>query len=350
MKKYTINGRFLTKKLSGQERFARELIAELDKICEPGEFEIVTPEYAKDIPSYKNIKVIKYGKVKSHLWEQTNFLWYLLKNKGTGLNLCTTCPLLKPDINTIHDISMTVNKQWYTNLYGRLSRIWHGMMKFTSVHFAKKILTVSEFSKKEMVRVLKANPDKIYVLGNGWQHYKRVGMDDKIFDKIKKLKKGEYYFAASSLTPQKNFKWLKEAAEKNPNCQFAIAGKIEGLSNAGDVKNNLENVIYLGFVSDEEMKSLMANCKAFIHPALYEGFGITPMEALSVGAELIISNAACLPEIYGKSAHYIDPYNSDVDLDKLLKEDVEPAEKVLEKYSWEKFAKMLYDLLNNENL
>ena len=84
----------------------------------------------------------------------------------------------------------------------------------------------------------------------------------------------------------------------------------------------LDNVIYLGFVSDEEMKTLMANCKAFIHPALYEGFGITPMEAMSVGAELIISNAACLPEIYGKSAHYIDPHNSDVDLDKLLSEPV----------------------------
>lgn len=346
MKKYVINGRFLTKKLSGQERFAREILAEVDKICKPGEFEIVTPMYAKDIPDYKNIKVIKYGNVKSHFWEQTNFFWYLLKNKETGLNLCTTCPLLKPDINTIHDISMTVNKQWYNNRYGKMSRMWHGLMKFSTVHFAKKILTVSNYSKSEMVSVLKADPNKIYVLGNGWQHYKRVGVDDGIFDRVKKLKKGEYYFAASSLTPQKNFNWLKEAAEKNPNCQFAIAGKIEGLSNANDIKNRLDNVIYLGFVSDEEMKSLMSNCKAFIHPALYEGFGITPMEALSVGAELIISNAACLPEIYGKSAHYIDPHNSNVDLDVLLKEDIEPGEKVLEKYSWEKFAKMLYEILN----
>lgn len=345
MKSYCINGRFLTKKLSGQERFAREIISELDKICKPGEFKIITPQYAKDIPFYKNIEVIKYGNVKSHFWEQTNFLWYLWKNKGTGLNLCTTCPLLKPDINTIHDISMTVNKQWYTNTYGRLSRIWHGMMKFTSIHFAKKILTVSEFSKNEMVRVLKADPNKIYVLGNGWQHYNRVGTDDSIFNRVPSLKKGEYYFAASSLTPQKNFKWLKEVAKKNPDCQFAIAGKIEGLSNAADVSNTVDNIIYLGFVSDEEMKSLMANCRAFIHPALYEGFGITPMEALSVGAELIISNAACLPEIYGKSAHYIDPHNSDVDLEELLKEKIEPGENVLKKYSWEKFAVKLYDLL-----
>ena len=239
---------------------------------------------------------------------------------------------------------MTVNKQWYNNLYGRLSTIWHGLMKFSTFHFAKKILTVSNFSKDEMIRVCKAKEEKIYVLGNGWQHYNRVGFDDRIFDKFSQLIRGEYYFAASSLTPQKNFKWIYEVAKKNRNCIFAIAGKVEGLSiDKGETKP--ENIIYLGFVSDEEMKSLMKGCKAFIHPALYEGFGITPMEALSTGAELIISDAACLPEIYGKSAHYIDPYNTDVDLDRLLEEPVDPANKVLDNYSWEKFAGMLYNLL-----
>lgn len=86
------------------------------------------------------------------------------------------------------------------------------------------------------------------------------------------------------------------------------------------------------------MKALMKNCKAFIHPAKYEGFGITPMEAMSVGAPIIISNAACLPEIYGNSAHYIDPDVSDVDLNFILSEKVEPSENVLDNYSWRKSA------------
>ncbi len=347
MRKYIINGRFLTKKISGQERFAREITAELDNICIPGEFEIVVPEYTKDIPKYRNIKVIKYGRIKAHFWEQTNLLFYLWKNKGTGINLCTTCPLLKPDINTIHDISMSVNKQFYTNLYGRLSLIWHGMMKFSTFNFAKLILTVSEFSKSEIVRVFKVRPESIFVLGNGWQHYERITADDEIFHKFPQLQKGKYYLAASSLTPQKNFKWIKEAAKKNPNCLFAIAGRAEKLSDKSDIKNDTNNLIYLGFVSDEEMKALMTNCKAFIHPALYEGFGITPMEALSTGAEIIISNAACLPEIYGTAAHYIDPYNTDIDLDKLLLEKIEDPKIILDKYSWKKFAKQLYEQLKS---
>lgn len=109
--------------------------------------------------------------------------------------------------------------------------------------------------------------------------------------------------------------------------------------------SDTDNLFYLGYVSDSEMKSLMRNCKAFIHPAKYEGFGITPMEALSVGAPIIISREACLPEIYGKSAHYIDADDYNVNLNELLVEKVEDSERVLCNYSWEKFAHVFYDAI-----
>lgn len=63
--KYAINGRFVVRKLTGQERFATELLRELDKICKKGEFVLVVPEYAETLPDYKNIKIVKYGKVKA---------------------------------------------------------------------------------------------------------------------------------------------------------------------------------------------------------------------------------------------------------------------------------------------
>ena len=69
----------------------------------------------------------------------------------------------------------------------------------------------------------------------------------------------------------------------------------------------LPNVKLLGYVSDGQVKWLMQNCKAFIFPSYYEGFGIPPLEALSVGAKIVVGNAASLPEIYKKSAYYIDP-------------------------------------------
>ena len=105
------------------------------------------------------------------------------------------------------------------------------------------------------------------------------------------------------------------------------------------------NVIFTGYISDEQIKTLMRNCKAFIYPSLYDGFGLPPLEALSQGAQVICSNAACLTEVYGNSVHYIDPYDADVDLNSLLDKYVDTPEAVLNKYSWEKSARELYDLL-----
>ena len=141
----------------------------------------------------------------------------------------------------------------------------------------------------------------------------------------------------------KNTKWVLKVAENNPDCLFVLAGaKSRGTS--GDFKE-LKNVIYLGFVSDEQVKSLLKNCKAFIYPSIYDGFGIPPLEALSQGATVICSSAACLPEVYKNSVHYIDPYCADVDIESLLNEKIDSAESVLGRYSWKKSAKELYECL-----
>ena len=92
--------------------------------------------------------------------------------------------------------------------------------------------------------------------------------------------------------------------------------------------------------------ALMSKCKAFIFPSYYEGFGIPPLEALSVGAKIIVSKAACLPEIYGDTAHYIDPNNPDVNLNQLLEQPVESPERILEKYTYDNAAEQLIACLD----
>ena len=110
-------------------------------------------------------------------------------------------------------------------------------------------------------------------------------------------------------------------------------------------KNELKNLFYLGYVSDDEAKLLMKECKAFIFPSIYEGFGIPPLEALAMGSQVICSNAVCLPEIFKDSVHYIDPYKHDINLNTLLSEKTEPAEKVLSLYSWEKTAEKTFEII-----
>ena len=103
--------------------------------------------------------------------------------------------------------------------------------------------------------------------------------------------------------------------------------------------------MYTGYASDQLAKTLMKFCKAFIFPSYYEGFGIPPLEALSLGAKVIVSNTASLPEIFGNSAYYISPDNADIDLNELISKPVADADEVLSKYSWEKSAKQLLDIL-----
>ena len=102
----------------------------------------------------------------------------------------------------------------------------------------------------------------------------------------------------------------------------------------------------MGYISDEQIKSLMKHCKAFLFPSTFEGFGIPPLEALAVGAPVISSDTASMPEVLGDSVHYIDPYSFDCDLDALLREPAADAEKALERFSWERSAGKLLKLIN----
>lgn len=343
--KYCIDGRFVTRGFGGQERYSYEILAELDKIIANDEFELVVPTYAENVPVYQNIKLVRYGDRKSgFLWEQIDFWRYLRKSKCLGIYLCNTWPYFRPDISTIHDVTMLVLPNLYTNLYGKLSVLMHKALFKSAAHRSKLIFTISEYSRAEIERILHVEENRIILLGCGWQHFLRVKPDETVFDRHSEIKRGEYYLSASSITPHKNFKWVKESAKFNPSSIYAIAGKKVGLSVDRD-DDTPSNLIYLGRVTDEEMKALMKHCEAFLHPAKSEGFGIPPIEAMSVGAPLIISNATCLPEIYEDSAHYIDPDDASLDLDNLLAEPVGDAKRILDRYSWEKIARKLYDAL-----
>lgn len=346
MAKIAFNGRFLTKGLTGQERFASELLMQLDKICKKDEFCVVTSENALTTPQYQNIEVIQTGKLKREAWEQFCLGPYLSKHKMKCVNLTTTFALGHCEVVCLHDASIyEIGKQFMHSAYGFFGTIWKRILCNIAARRAEKILTVSYYSKDKLNSILGIPKDKITVISNAWQHYNRVEKDDSIFERLPFAKDGEYFFAMSSLSPQKNFVWIMEVAKRNPQCQFVITGKAEGFTHLGADDLKTDNLHFTGYLKDGEIKSLMQHCRAFIHPAIYEGFGIPPLEAMSCGAELILSPATCLPEVYEKSAHYIDPYNYDVDLDALLKEPIEGSQKILDKYDWAKEAEKLYEVL-----
>ncbi len=344
-----INGDFLCRNLTGIERFAFEICKHLDSLIEKEKIGIYIPKNAKVIPYYNNIKIIlskKECKV-FPLWEHYEFGKFIRKNKYTPLDFSNVTPLGTKGIVFIHDIYAKLYPQDFSQFRDRLINIYMCVMYKYAAKNAKLLLTVSEFSKNQICSTYKVSPDKIYVIPNGWDHFKEIQPDDSIIKNNPKLQ-NDFYFTLGSLSQRKNLKWVAEYAQNNPNENFAISGKmLSGLvPHELEILKTLDNVILLGYVSDEQVKALMQKCKAFVFPSYYEGFGIPPLEALSCGTKIIVSKSASLPEIYGETAHYIDADNTNVELSELLTQPVAKPDEILEKYTYENAAKDLYKVLS----
>lgn len=341
LKKYAINGLFLTQRMTGVHRYAFEIVSKLDKMVSKHSLKIIAPVGADYNLHFENIEVIQYGKLKGIPWEQINFCSYLRKKNLIGVNLCNEQPLFSPGIICIHDIAYKTHPAFFPTLHGRLSVAWHRILFRQACRSYFPILTVSQFSKQSIVKVYGVLPDKVHVIGNAWQHMQRFELDSAILSKHD-LKPGSFYFTLGNININKNTKWIVDYAQEHPEEQFVLSGPKAKVSN---IDIEVDNIKYLGYLSDEEIKTLYQSCKAFIFPSIHEGFGIPPLEALSQGAEIIVSNTTSLPEIFEESAHYIDPLNTDVDLRNLVNKSVKSSEGILKKYSWEKSAAQLLALL-----
>lgn len=343
MKKVVINGKFLTQRITGVQRYAREIVNQLDLIASVGQIEIAVPVDTKNIPLYKNIRVVQVGKLKGQLWEHISLPYYAKKRKALLLNLCNVGPLSKPDIVCIHDVKINARPQDFSKKF----LAWYMLLFKNTARKAKAIITVSEFSKSEIIKYYHVEESRIHVVPNAWQHYEAVKYDEHALEKYG-LTKNEYYFAMSSLEPNKNFKWIAKAALVNPENTFAVAGSInERVFRDGLGFEVPSNMKLLGYVSDEEAKTLMRDCKAFLFPSFYEGFGIPPIEAISAGAsQVVVSDIPVMHELFGDAVVYINPEKYDVDLNKCIDTKNTVERKVLDKYSWKKSAQKLIEVLD----
>lgn len=339
MAKIIVNGKFLSQRTTGVQRFARELLIELDKICEGYNIEIIVPKDTINIPKYNNIRIIKYGKFKGVLWEQISFPRYVRKQKGISLNLCNSAPLTGKKIVTIHDVKIKAHPEFFNKKF----LLWYNYLFKNLIKKSLAIITVSNFSKSEIIKYYNVGSNKITVVYNSWQHYKKINYDEGALKKYS-LVKDKYFFAMSSIEPNKNLKWITEVANRNRNLIFAVAG---GLNKKIFVEKNLivpDNLKLLGYISDSEAKTLMRDCFAFLFPTFYEGFGIPPLEALAAGAKnIVVSDTEIMHEIFEDRANYVNPLEYDFDIENIQIN--RSFQNILDKYSWRKSAENLLDVI-----
>jgi glycosyltransferase involved in cell wall biosynthesis len=348
MYKILINGDFFCRRLTGIERYAYEITMRLDKICKPDEIAIIIPNNTENVPVFSNLKLIRHKKnIKSHLWWQMITLqWFLVTHREyTVLEFGNTALPFAPGIVFLHDIYCEFFPKDFTSFRDKIIRLYNKWQYRLIAKKAKEIAAVSNFTKNQIVQAYHINPDKIDVIYSSWNHFRNITADYSVLNDFPLLSK-PFFFSLGSLSKRKNIKWIIEYARKNSNSLFAISGVSLPTMKADELDSSTpQNIILLGYLDDSKVKALMTQCKAFILPSYYEGFGLTPLEALSCGAQIIVAKAASLPEIYGNTAHYIDPFNTDVDLDALLQQPVEKPDAILAKYSYDTTARKVYNLI-----
>lgn len=347
MGRVVINGDYLAfKGMGGVGRYASEIISELDKMVQADDdFILLTPKYSQNLPLLQNIKVVQFGEEEIWKWKHRSLPRYIKQNHGLLVDLTQAFPMQVRGITCVHDCIPELVGSAYT---GFLNKHFRKPLKLLQrkwiIDRAWKIITVSDTSRKDLARLYHKKQDDIKIVPNAWQHIKRFSCDDNILQKYHLVDKS-YFFSLGSRVPHKNIRWIITNAVRNKDMIFVVSG--ENSYDKNFAKETFpDNIIFTGYISDEEIKSLMIHCKAFLLPSYYEGFGIPPLEALALGCKIIVSNTSCLPEIYGDSAHYINPNDCmGQDLNELLKEPVGAANHTLDKYSWTKSAQTLYKLI-----
>lgn len=222
-----------------------------------------------------------------------------------------------PVITTIHDLA-------FEHLPETFTRRGKTQLRLTVRRTARRaahILTVSEFSRQDIINTYQLPPDKITVTHNGCEPQFTPQPTSNCEADIIKGKFGitrNYLLAVGSLQPRKNLVRLLRAyarlrqQEPTFQLQLVIVGRQLWLYREilQEIKqqNFAADVIITGYASDEDLPALYRSAVALVYPSLFEGFGLPPLEAMACGTPVITSNSSSLPEVVGTAALLVDPY------------------------------------------
>lgn len=303
-----IDGKFVSERVTGAERYALDLIRGLDEVVGDRDVRLVVPKGAADAIRLNAIRVVSYGFGRGPLWEQLWLPDYVRKEHGVCISLTNTVPLSCPLlIGAILDVRPFLERGFHRGVFSTLRRWYLRLCMRRIADSACRIITISDVCRKQIVKTLHVKRDKIEIVSVPWDHVQKIQPDGAALER-RGLKFGDFFFSLSTALPHKNIPWIVEAAAKSPSETFVIAGSVDEKTRSEVNRHSLSNIFLLGYVSDEEAKALMGSCKAFLSPSLYEGFGLPPLEAVASGCRcLILSDIPVYHEVYGNLANYVDP-------------------------------------------
>lgn len=349
----------------GVGQFAYNVIFQLEKIDKENSYLIYLKEQPlPDLPKEREgWKYLVFGP--SKLWTQVALpiklftqreepnVFYSPSHYAPRFSSC-------PTVISIMDLWHHRHPEQFTkkDLY-QLTK-WEGY----SLKKASHIITISEFSKREILDIYKVPEEKITVAYPGFDRFVLKEKEKRIGEIRERWKiGGDYLLYLGTLQPKKNLVRLVQSLNilisRYPSITLVIAGKKGWLYEEifSEVKKLglEEKVVFTGFVSEEEKPHLLKEAKVFLFPSLYEGFGIPVLEAMSMGVPVVTSKEGSLPEVGGEAAIYCDPYNVEsiaeavrevLNLNENARNEIiRKGLEQVKKFSWERCAKTVLEAL-----
>ncbi len=362
-----INTRLLLKgKLEGIGWFTLETLKRMTVNHPEHQFIFIFDRpFNKDFIFAENVTPMVIGPPTRHpiLW----YLWFefqvprILKRYKVDLFLSTDGYLSMrtkvPQLAVIHDINFFhrpddlpwLKAKYYNYFFPKFARI------------AKRIATVSFYSKEDITRSFKVDYDKIDVVYDGInQIFEPISIEEKINVRKKYTNNSEYFLFVGALHPRKNICGLLKAfdayksVDNNDIKLVIVGGEMHKTGEILDTYENLRNkpdVIFTGRVTTQDLHDIFGAALSLVFVPFFEGFGIPIVEAMSAGVPVICSNTTSIPEVGGNAVLYADPLKIGQITDAMLKisDDPELRESLIakgfvqkNKFSWDETARLLW--------
>jgi glycosyltransferase involved in cell wall biosynthesis len=317
-----INGKFKSARMTGVERYAENVLQHLVPMAiRRGHKVIFIGSADPGIPSFSEQSIVKSRIPKSvlgrHVWEQLVLPVFALMHEADYLlNLTNTSPVLfANNVVTLHDVSWLEKPEWFSRSF----RAFYSLITPLAVKRARSVITVSNYSREQIVRHL-GNPHKVAVVLEGVGPEFRQSSQADVLNVLRQfdLRRG-YILHVGTLQPRKNLSKLitafKRICESSIDPPYLVLAGGRSAHFADDsLEEEIKSCAYikqLGYVEDEQLPALYSGALFTVSASVYEGFGLTLLEAMACGCPVTASSIPPYREVADESVLFFDPFNVD---------------------------------------
>lgn len=300
--------------MHGIARYVYQLLKGLASSASPHTFFVLinkgAPLEHEEWPEHIQLITLKSQWIS--LWEQKEIPSVLRKVKADLFHAPSfVAPMFVPCkmIMTIHDLNHMVLPQFYTFFH----QFYYQVIVRNSIKKSQYILTVSKFSKKEIVRTLGLSANKIFVTYNGVSERYRPIEDKEYLQYVRDIYglPEKFILCVSNNKPHKNVHQLVRAyCYSDIQVPIVLACPVDrSLISIAENYGKKHLLYFSKFVDEQHLPAFYSMTDLFVYPSTYEGFGLPPLEALSCGTPVVVARSSSLPEVVGKHAIFANPYD-----------------------------------------